>query len=203
MATEKSYWLVKSEPDCFSIEHLANSPRQTTCWSGVRNYQARNYMRDGMKLGDSVLYYHSSVDPPAVVGTAKVVRESYADHTALDERDDHFDPKATKEEPIWMMVDIQLDEVFARDLPIDELRKLPALKNMELLKRGSRLSVQPVSKAEFAAIMQLAHAVPPTDKQGTSPQPSTANHSPAKTAAKKPDTPAGKRAVKKKASRAR
>jgi len=158
MAKESQYWLVKTEPDCFSIQDLAKAPKRTTCWSGVRNYQARNFMRDGMKLGDRVLIYHSSCDPPAVVGFAKVCREAYPDHTSWDPRDDHFDPQSTKEDPRWFMVDIQLERIFNEPIPLDRLRKLPALKEMELLRRGSRLSVQPVRKAEFEAIERLASA---------------------------------------------
>jgi predicted RNA-binding protein with PUA-like domain len=158
MKSDKKYWLVKSEPDCFSIDDLAASPKQTTCWSGVRNYQARNFMRDEMKLGDEVLFYHSSADPPCVVGVATVAREAYPDHTAWDKKDDHFDPKASTENPIWQMVDIKFKEAFPRQLPIEELRKLPILKNMVLLQRGSRLSVQPVTQAEFDAVVQLAHS---------------------------------------------
>src|ERR1043165_9449833 len=108
----KNYWLVKSEPDSFSIDDLASSPQQTTSWSGVRNYQARNFMRDGMKLGDRVLFYHSSTSPPAVAGTAVGVREAYPDPTALDRRDQHFDPKASLDNPIWVTVDIQLERIF-------------------------------------------------------------------------------------------
>lgn len=154
------YWLVKSEPDCFSIQHLAKSPKQTTCWSGVRNYQARNFMRE-MQVGDQVLYYHSSVDPPAVVGTAVVVKEAYADYTAWKKDDDHFDPKASPENPIWQMVDIKLAEIFPRELPLDELRALKGLEKMELLRRGSRLSVQPVTPAEFQLILSAAHRPAP------------------------------------------
>lgn len=150
------YWLVKSEPEAFAIDDLARAPRQTTCWDGVRNYQARNYMRDQMQVDDRVLFYHSSTSPPAVVGTARVVRAAYPDHTAWDPRSDHFDPKASPENPIWMMVDIQLDKVLARSVPIDELRAQKALQGMELLRRGSRLSVQPVTAAEFRTIVALA-----------------------------------------------
>lgn len=150
------YWLLKSEPEAFSIEDLAAAPRQTTCWDGVRNYQARNFMRDEMRTADRVLFYHSGGNPPAIVGTARVVREAYPDHTAWKKGDSHFDPKASPENPIWQMVDIQLDEIFARPLALDELRKLAALKNMELLRRGSRLSVQPVRKGEFDAVLRLA-----------------------------------------------
>src|SRR5580698_1662314 len=103
----KRCWLLKTEPDCFSIHDLAASPRQTTCWSGVRNFQARNFLRDDMKLGDQVLFYHSNADPPTIVGLAVVVREAYPDFTAWDPADDHYDPKASPENPIWQMVDIQ------------------------------------------------------------------------------------------------
>jgi predicted RNA-binding protein with PUA-like domain len=158
MAKERSCWLVKSEPDCFSIQHLARCLRQTTCWSGVRNYQARNFMRDQMQVGDRVLFYHSSVDPPVVAGTVVIVRAAYPDHTAWDRRDEHFDPKASPENPIWQMVDIQLEEIFAAAVPLETLRSEPGLKQMELLRRGSRLSVQPVRSREFEIVLALAHA---------------------------------------------
>jgi len=152
------YWLVKTEPDSFSIEDLAASPNQTTCWDGVRNYQARNFLRDEMRVGDRVLFYHSNADPPAIVGTATVVREAYPDATAWKRGDHHFDPKASPENPIWQMVDIRLEEIFEAPLSLDELRKVSALKKMELLRRGSRLSVQPVNKSEFDAVLKLARA---------------------------------------------
>ena len=136
MKNNRKYWLVKTEPDCFSIDDLAGSPQQTTCWSGVRNYQARNFMRDEMQLGDEVLFYHSSADPPCVVGVATVAREAYPDHTAWDKKDDHFDPKASPENPIWQMVDIRFKEAFPRQLALEELRALPALRHMMLLRRG-------------------------------------------------------------------
>jgi predicted RNA-binding protein with PUA-like domain len=158
MAKTQNFWLVKTEPESFSIQDLAEAPRQTTCWSGVRNYQARNFMRDGMKIGDRVLVYHSSTDLPAVVGVAKVVREAYPDHTAWDKKDDHFDPASTPASPRWFMVDIQLEQIFKQPLPLEKLRGVAALKNMELLRRGSRLSVQPVRKGEFEAILKLAGA---------------------------------------------
>lgn len=150
------YWLLKTEPESFSIDDLAAAPDQTTCWDGVRNYQARNFMRDEMRIGDRVLFYHSNADPPAIVGTARVVREAYPDHTAWRRGDHHFDPKASPENPIWQMVDIKLEKVFAVPLGLDQLRDVPALKDMELLRRGSRLSVQPVKKSEFDAVLKLA-----------------------------------------------
>ena len=151
------YWLLKTEPDCFSIHDLAASPRQTTCWSGVRNFQARNFMRDQMALGDRVLFYHSNAEPPAIAGTAVVVREGYPDHTAWDPADvDHFDPKASPDNPIWQMVDIRLESIFDEPLALPELRHVPGLKQMELLRKGSRLSVQPVTAAEFEIVLGLA-----------------------------------------------
>ena len=155
MPREKKYWLVKTEPESFSIHDLAKSPEQTTFWDGVRNYQARNFIRDEMKLGDRVLVYHSNANPSAVAGTAVVVREAYPDHTAWDKKNPHFDPAASPENPRWFMVDIQLDTIFADPLPLEKLRTIPALKNMELLRRGSRLSVQPVRKAEFETVVKL------------------------------------------------
>ena len=156
MAT-RQFWLMKSAPDSFSIHDLARSPKKTTCWSGVRNYQARNFMR-AMKKGDCVLFYHSSTDPPAVAGTAMVVQEAYPDHTALDPKDDHYDPKASRENPIWEMVDIRLHEIFAAPVPIGQLRSVKELAGMELLRKGSRLSVQPVRPREFDVVVQLAKA---------------------------------------------
>jgi len=156
-----AYWLLKSEPDSFSIDELAASPEQTTCWDGVRNYQARNFMRDEFRVGDRVLFYHSNAKPAGVAGTAVVVREAYPDHTAWDRSDQHFDPKASPENPIWMMVDIRLESIFPRLIPLPELRQVPALREMELLRRGSRLSVQPVRKKEFDTIVKLAQKPAP------------------------------------------
>lgn len=156
MPKEQKFWLVKTEPESFSIQDLAKAPKQTTCWSGVRNYQARNFMRDEMKLGDRVLVYHSSTDIPAIVGIATIARESYPDSTAWDKNDHHFDAASTKDTPRWFMVDIKLEKIFKEPLPLTDLRTIPALKEMELLRKGSRLSVQPVRKAEFDAILKLA-----------------------------------------------
>jgi predicted RNA-binding protein with PUA-like domain len=150
------YWLMKTEPGSYSIQDLENEPKQTTHWDGVRNYQARNFMRDEMKLKDRVLVYHSNANPPAVVGVAEVVRESYPDHTSWDDTDKHFDPKSTAEKPRWFMVDIRHIETFPQPLSLDDLRDVAALKEMELLRKGSRLSVQPVRKKEFDAIVKMA-----------------------------------------------
>ena len=154
--TRAPKWLMKTEPSAYSIQDLSQEPDQTTCWDGVRNYQARNFMRDQMQLEDRVLLYHSNAKPPAVVGTAVIVREAYPDHTAWDPKDKHYDPKSSPENPRWMMVDIQLETVFARPLPLEELRGVRALNKMELLRKGSRLSVQPVRKAEYDAIQKLS-----------------------------------------------
>jgi len=150
------YWLLKSEPESYSIDDLAAEKKKTTFWSGVRNYQARNFMRDEMKRGDGVLFYHSNAKPPAIVGIAEVVKESYPDFTAWDENDHHFDPKSTPDSPRWFMVDIRFESKFEQPLPLEALREVSALKEMELLRKGSRLSVQPVRKKEWNAVLKLA-----------------------------------------------
>lgn len=152
----KRFWLVKSEPDVFSIVDLAAARNQTTCWDGVRNFQARNTLRDDMKLGDLVLFYHSNAKPPGVVGVAKVVREGYPDHTAFDENDPHYDPKSKPESPTWYMVDLQFVEAFPDIVSLLELKSMSELSKMPLLQRGSRLSVQAVGANEFNAIVKLA-----------------------------------------------
>ena len=150
-----AYWLVKSEPDVFSFADLRASENQTTCWDGVRNYQARNFMRDGMQRGDLVLFYHSSTEPAAIVGIAEVVREAYADHTALDPRDPHYDPKSKADSPTWMMVDLRAVEPLVRPLSLADLRGVKGLEAMVLLQRGSRLSVQPVTAKEWAIVYRM------------------------------------------------
>jgi predicted RNA-binding protein with PUA-like domain len=163
MAKQKSpsatqYWLVKTEPESYSVDDFLNEPKRTTCWDGVRNYQARNMLRDQMKIGDRVLIYHSNADPPAIAGIGVVVREGYPDHTAWNPDDSHYDPKSTPDEPRWFMVDIQLERKLKRPLPLPELRTVPALSEMELLRKGSRLSVQPVRPDEFSAVLALEDA---------------------------------------------
>ena len=144
---------MKTEPTVFSIDDLKKAPGQTTPWDGVRNYQARNFLRE-MRRGDEVLVYHSNADPPAVVGVATVVREAYPDHTALDRKDEHYDPGSTPENPRWYMVDIKLMLKFRRPLSLPELRELTGLSRMELLRKGSRLSVQPVRAEEWKIILR-------------------------------------------------
>ena len=152
---EKRYWLVKSEPETFSFNDLIARPDRTTHWDGVRNYTARTFMRDGMKLGDPVFFYHSSADPPAIVGICEVVREGYPDSTALDADDPHFDPDSDPEDPRWFMVDLRAVRAMARPLPLPELRARKELAGMALLRIG-RLSVSPVRPEEWDAIMKMA-----------------------------------------------
>lgn len=146
---------MKSEPATFSIDDLVRSPDQTTCWDGVRNYQARNFMRS-MAVGDQILFYHSNVDPPAVVGIAEVVKTAYPDPTQFDKKDKHYDPESNPSAPRWDMVDIRYVRVFSRHVTLDELRKERKLRGMVLLQKGSRLSVQPVTPLEWRHIMKLA-----------------------------------------------
>lgn len=155
MGSPKNYWLMKSEPNAFSIDDLQKAPRKTTYWDGVRNYQARNFMRT-MQVGDGILFYHSNVDPPSIVGVAQVVRTAYPDHTAWDPQDLHYDPQSSPDKPRWDMVDICFQERFASPLSLDSLRKQFGLRQMELLRKGSRLSVQPVRAGEWRLILQLA-----------------------------------------------
>lgn len=150
-----NYWLLKTEPDCFSIDDLAAAPNKTTYWDGVRNYQARNFMRDEMKKGDLVLFYHSSTEPMGIAGLATVVKEGYPDFTAFDPNEKHYDPKSRQSEPTWMMIDIKLKKKFKRLISLAELRAIPELSKMVLLQKGSRLSVQPVRPAEFERILKL------------------------------------------------
>jgi predicted RNA-binding protein with PUA-like domain len=148
------YWLLKSEPGCYSIDDLAAAPDQTTFWDGVRNYQARNLMR-AMRIGDQALFYHSQTNP-SVVGLTEVVRETYPDHTAWDPDSDHFDPRSTPDKPVWDMVDIRLVRKFDHPLSLPYLRTIADLAGMELLRKGSRLSVQPVTEQQFTKILDLA-----------------------------------------------
>ena len=148
------YWLFKTEPGCFSLDDLIFSPDTTTSWDGVRNYQARNLMRS-MQVGDLGFFYHSGKNP-AIVGLVEVVREAYPDHTAQDPKNQHYDEKATPDDPRWFMVDVKLVQAFDTPVTLQELKKHPELDGMELLRRGSRLSVQPVEEPFFQHIMQMA-----------------------------------------------
>ena len=151
------YWLLKSEPDVFSLEDLKNCSNQTEPWDGIRNYQARNLMRDEMKVGDQAFFYHSRQAEPAIVGTVKVVREAYPDHTSWDSSSKYFDEKSSPENPRWLMVDVQFESEFSRPVTLKELRSVPELKEMFLLRKGMRLSVQPVTEEEFQMILAIAN----------------------------------------------
>jgi predicted RNA-binding protein with PUA-like domain len=154
-AKPRRHWLVKSEPSTFSFDDLLASPKRTTGWDGVRNYQARNHMRDGMKRGDLVFFYHSSTEPTAIVGVAEVAREAYPDPTALDPKHAHFDPKSRADDPSWMMVDLRAVEPLAHPVTLAELKGTKGLERMVLLQKGSRLSVQPVSPEEWDIVYAL------------------------------------------------
>ena len=149
-----SYWLMKSEPDEFSIDDLVRAPGKTTPWFGVRNYQARNYMRDAMRVGDGVLFYHSSCEVPGIAGLAEVASAPHPDETQFDPKSPYFDPKATRANPRWMLVDVKLVRK-TRLLSLDELRQRPGLADMVILRRGNRLSVTPVTPSEWKAIGKL------------------------------------------------
>jgi predicted RNA-binding protein with PUA-like domain len=152
----KKYWLVKSEPDVFSIDDLQKSPKQTTYWDGVRNYQARNTLRDEMKKGDAVLFYHSNTEPLAIVGVCEVVKEGYPDFTAFDPDNDHFDPKSKSDNPAWFMVDIKFLNKFNKPVTLEIIRNNAKLQSMKLIQRGNRLSVMPVTKEEFDEVIKLS-----------------------------------------------
>ncbi len=147
------YWLIKSEPTCYSIDDFARDKR--TGWSGIRNYQARNFMRDGMQVGDLVIFYHSSTNPPSAVGVARVASTPYADATAMDPKDDHFDSKASAGNPIWMQVDMAFVEKFAQPVPIGAIKTNPKLKGIPLTQVGSRLSIQPLLEKHFDEICRI------------------------------------------------
>lgn len=153
----KKFWLIKSEPDAFSFDNLKKSKNQTTCWDGVRNYQARNYLRDEMKKGNEVLFYHSGYDGLAVMGICEVVKEGYPDPTQFDPDNDHYDPKADPKNPTWMMVDIRFVKEFKTPVTLDSIKINPKLKNMKLIARGNRLSVMPVTKEEFEEIEKMGN----------------------------------------------
>ena len=146
---------MKSEPDVFSFEELKKRPHKTEPWTGVRNYQARNFMRDDMKIGDLIFFYHSSCEVPGVAGIAKVASEAYPDPTQFDKKSEYFDPKATKETPRWMMVDVSFEKDLKRLIPLSELKEQKELATMRLLQPGNRLSILPVTKQEFEFIRKM------------------------------------------------
>ncbi len=149
-------WLIKNEPDCYSFEDLKRDGRAP--WDGVRNYQARNFMRDDMQPGDLVLYYHSSIPEPAVVGIARVASEPYPDPTQFDPDDQYYDPKATRDQPRWHLVDFEPVEALPRPVTLAEMKQDPGLEGMRLLQRGNRLSVMPVEPEHFERVLELARS---------------------------------------------
>ena len=152
-----NYWLLKSEPDSFSIDALQSAPKRTTAWDGVRNFQARNMLRDSIKKGDQAFFYHSSCDIPGIAGIVDIVKDGYPDKTAFDPKHLHYDADSKKDSPRWFVVDVQLVRKFKHIITLDELRQhaAKALKNFVLLRRGNRLSVIPVTKEEWDFILNL------------------------------------------------
>jgi len=153
-----NYWLMKSEPESFSIDHLARAPLKTTCWDGVRNYQARNMLRDEMKRGDLAFFYHSNCEVPGIVGVVEIVTEGYPDHTAFDPEDHHFDPQSDPDNPRWFMVDVKLVRKFSRVISLRELKEQAGnkLSGFRLLAKGNRLSVMPVSAAHWKFVNSIS-----------------------------------------------
>ena len=149
------YWLFKSEPDVFGIDDLASQPEQTDHWDGVRNYQARNFMRDDMKVGDQGFFYHSNTKEPGIVGIVEIVREAYPDHTAFDPEDPHYDPKSDPDNPRWYMVDVKLVRKLSRTITLSELKQHPEISNLPLVRKGNRLSVMPVDEPAWEFILSL------------------------------------------------
>ena len=150
-----NYWLMKSEPTSFGIEDLASQPQQTEHWDGVRNYQARNMIRDDMKCGDLVFFYHSNCAELGIVGIMEVVRESYPDFTAFDPDSKYYDPKSNADNPRWYMVDVQFKKKFKRLISLEELKQEPSLSEMALVRKGNRLSIMPVSEKQWDTILQM------------------------------------------------
>ena len=159
---DMAYWLMKSEPDAFSIDDLAGSPDATAPWDGVRNYQARNMLRDQMQVGDQVLFYHSSCAVPGVAGLAEIVRAGYPDPTAWQPDSPYFDPKSSQEKPRWYCVDVRFTGRFEKVVPLSTLRGQPELSDMPLLRPGNRLSVMPVEPRHWAIILHLAGWMAPS-----------------------------------------
>ena len=152
------YWLMKSEPDVFGIDHLAKAPKRTTSWGGVRNYQVRSLLRDEIEVGDRAFFYHSSCPEPGVAGVMEVTRAGYPDASQFDPRDEYYDPKSTRAKPLWYAVDVTFRERFETPVFLQELRKHAPLKDLQMLRRGNRLSITAVTPAEWKFILALAHS---------------------------------------------
>lgn len=148
------YWLMKTEPSTFSLNDLKNRPQQKEPWDGIRNYQARNMMRDQMEIGDLAFVYHSNCKPPGIVGIVKIIKKAYPDHTAFNPSEKYYDPKSDPDNPRWVMVDVQLYKEFRQLISLEELKQEPLLKDMLILRKGNRLSITPVSKKEWEIILK-------------------------------------------------
>ena len=153
------YWLMKSEPDVYSIDHLAGQKKKTDHWDGIRNYQARNFIRDDMSVGDLALFYHSNCDEPGVVGVIEIVRSAYPDHTAFDPTEKYFDPKSDLDDPRWFMVDVRFKKKFKTPVTLKALKEEKALAQMRLVQRGNRLSILPVAAKEWKHILKMTGEV--------------------------------------------
>ena len=150
-----AYWLFKSEPTTFSIDDLKKSPKETTYWNGIRNYQVRNMLRDDIKVGDHVFFYHSNATPPGIVGIMEVVQAGYPDYTAWDKKSPYFDEKSSAQKPRWYMVDVRFIKKLKHMLTLNDIKKNPALKNMLILRKGNRLSITPVTTSEWETIIKI------------------------------------------------
>ena len=153
-----NYWLMKSEPDVFSFEDLKACIKQTEPWDGIRNYQARNFMRDDMQIGDLILFYHSNTNPPGVAGIAEVASKPYPDPTAFDKRSKYYDPKSDPKNPRWILVDVSFKADIVRQVSLEEMKSMPELVNMRALQRGNRLSIMPTTRSEFQAIKKAGQS---------------------------------------------
>lgn len=155
MEKEVQYWLMKSEPETFSIEDLQQAPGKITCWEGVRNYQARNFMNSTMRIGDQAFFYHSNCKVPGIVGIVKVASDSYPDHTQFDPESDYYDPKSTPAKPRWFMRDVKFIRKFKNIVPLSDLKAKKSLEKMQILQRGNRLSITPVDKKDWQTILEM------------------------------------------------
>jgi predicted RNA-binding protein with PUA-like domain len=153
-----NYWLMKSEPDVFSFEDLKACIKQTEPWDGIRNYQARNFMRDDMQIGDLILFYHSNTNPPGVAGIAEVASKPYPDPTAFDKKSKYYDPKSDPKNPRWILVDVSFKADIVRQVSLEEMKSMPELVNMRALQRGNRLSIMPTTRSEFQAIKKAGQS---------------------------------------------
>ena len=149
------FWLMKSEPDVYGIDHLRTEKRKTDHWDGIRNYQARNFMRDDMKKGDLAFFYHSNCDEPGIVGIMEIAKQAYVDHTQFDAQEKYFDPKSKLENPRWLMVNVKFKEKFKQTISLKALKANPKLQDMRLVQKGNRLSIMPVTKKEWDIINKM------------------------------------------------